>query len=243
MNLNIKGEYYIKVPIVSMFLNEMMVIDGTNIITTLGESFFLRRCIDDTLNPMEYIVIGNDTTMPLKTDLKLGNETKRAPTVKTVDTESGTLTLTANFTKSDIVGITEIGVCNIGASTNEEILISHDTFYETVLTEDFLGGVINTIQVDYIFNFSTSQLKSGWSKASGYDNVYYVYEPNNVVSIMDNTGGYGLRNLNSISAVENTKGSFFYDSLKTSNIYIHLYHNDGEVSPNPNSHEIIVQNK
>lgn len=242
MNLNIKGEYYFKIPIISMFLNEMVVIKGTNLITTLGESFFLRRCIDDTLNPMEYIVIGNDTTIPLKTDLKLGNETKRANTTKSVDTANGTLTLTANFTKSDIVGITEIGVCNISTNTNEEILISHDTFQETVLSDDFLGSVVNTIQVDYIFKFSTSQIKSGWSKASGYTNVYYVYEPNSIISIMDNTGGYGLRNLNSISAVESSKGSFFYDSLKTNNIYIHLYHNDNEVSPNPNTREIIVQN-
>ena len=236
MNLNIHGEYCFKIPITTMFLNTSIEIKGTNLITSLGESFFLQRCIDDTLNPIEYIVIGNGVNAPTKKDQSLGNETRRENTVKEVDTDNKRLILTSSFTTNDLIGITEIGVMNTSSDDREEILISHDTFYEDTLSEDFLSGVVGQVQVQYIFQFSTSQIKSGWQKVDGTNNVYYAYEPNKVKSVMDNTNSYGLSKVNNVESVERTVNSYYYDANVTNNIYIHLNHNVGETAPDPNDY-------
>lgn len=246
--MSVKGEYYFKIPIMSMFLNTHLIIKGSNLITTLGESFFLRRCIDNDLNPIEYIVVGNGVNIPTKKDLTLGNETRRETVVKNVDLINKRLVLTCRIPVQELIGITEIGVVNTTSDAKEEILISHDVFKETVLSEDFLYGVIGEVQVDYVFQFTTSQIKSGWEKAVKsnnvfYDNVYYVYEPNEIMFVIDNTNGNGIRKVSSVQSVENTKDSYFHDVTSTNNIYIHLTHRDDELSPNPNSHEIVIQNK
>ena len=62
-----------------------------NIITLLGESFFLNRMLNNKLNPIEYIVFGNSRNTPERDDMGLGNETVRKKAVKKADIESQSL--------------------------------------------------------------------------------------------------------------------------------------------------------
>lgn len=247
MSFNIIGEYAFKIPIVTMFLNEMIVIKNTNLITFFGESFFLSRCVTDEFNPIQYICIGNGINAPQKMDIKLGNETKRNTCATEVNPDTNRLILTSSFSTKELVGASEIGVLTTKLD-GTEILISHDVFNEVTLSENFLYGVIGQITVEYSFHFTTSQVKTGWKKYGNDKNVYWVYEPNDIVSIFDNTTNYGLKRVNTKEEVQLTKNSYFHDISKTHNIYIHLHHSDGTTAspiyaPNPNNHEIIVRNK
>lgn len=241
MTLNIKGIYSFRIPITTMFLNTEIVIKGTNLITFLGESFFLERCVNDSMKPIEYIAIGNGVKPPMKKDETLGNETKRETVGTYVDMNTKQLILTSRFQVENLIGITEIGV--IASEIDKgEFLVSHDTFYETILNEEFLYGVVGSVQVQYIFQFSTSQIKTGWKKATGYNNTYYAYEPNMIKSVMDNTKHYGLSKAENIRDVDASRNSYYHDVTDTHNLYVHLYHESGDVAPNPNDYEIIIEN-
>lgn len=247
MTFNIIGEYCFKIPITTMFLNDNICIKHKNLITLLGESFFMNRCINDLFNPIKYICIGNGLSSPQKLDKKLGNETKRNDCVQDVDCTNKRLVLTTSFESEEILGASEIGVITTNFE-GDEILISHDVFNDTILKEDFLYGVTGSISLEYSFYFNTSQLKTGWTAYKNDKNVYWVFEPNDVKKVYDNTTNYGLRKMNSIVEVQDTKNSYFHDSVKTNNLYIHLYHKDKEnntaiYAPNPNNHDILVENK
>lgn len=246
MTFDIIGEYCFKIPVINMFINEVMVVKHKNLITNLGESFFMNRCLNDKFNPIQKICIGNGINAPTKTDSKLGNETKRNTCVQIVNNDEKRIILTTKFIGEDLIGVSEIGVMTTNLD-GDEILISHDVFNDIVLKEDFLYGVTGEIELEYSFYFSTSQIKTGWENYKDDDNVYWVYEPNDVISVYDSTTSYGLRKVNSIIAVRDIKNSYYHDIVKTNNLYIHLYHeNNGSTiinAPNPNKHEIIIQNK
>lgn len=246
MNFNILGEYCFKIPLTTMFINEIIVVKHENLITTMGESFFLNRCLNDNFNPIQYICIGNGINTPSKKDVKLGNETKRNTCTQIVDSDTTQIKLSTSFTGEELIGASEIGVLTTKLD-GTEILISHDVFNDTILKEEFMYGLTGNISLDYYFHFSTSQLKTGWTQYGADRNVYWVFEPNDVISIYDNTTSYGLRKVNSVTSVQDIKNSYYHDTVHTNNLYIHLYHGSeiGSVSyaPNPNTHEIIVQNK
>ena len=246
MTFNIIGEYCFKIPITTMFINEVIEVKHRNLITMLGEFFFLRRCIDDLYNPIQYICIGNGVSSPQKGDTKLGNETKRDTCIKDVDTDNKRLQLITSFESEDLIGASEIGVLTTNLS-GEEILISHDVFNDVILNENFFNGVKGLITVEYSFYFSTSQIKTGWSQYAKDKNVYWVYEPNEVVKVYDSTTNYGLRRVSSITEVKDYVNSYYYDSTKTNNLYVHLYHKSDPdkvvYAPNPNNHNILVENR
>ncbi|WP_042693414.1 hypothetical protein [Methanobrevibacter oralis] len=64
--INIKGTYNISFKFQNMFLNEEFIVSGENIITLLGESFFLNRAINEYFSPIQYIVIGDGINKPKK---------------------------------------------------------------------------------------------------------------------------------------------------------------------------------
>ena len=107
-----KGNYKIHIPIQGMFLNKTITLHNQNIITILGESFFLNRAIGNELSPIQYICLGNSANIPRKKDINLGNETIRKKCVKTVDSDKKTIKLSASFQDKEIQGTKEIGIHN-----------------------------------------------------------------------------------------------------------------------------------
>ena len=242
MSFNIKGIYYFKIPIVNMFNNTYIYLKGENLITLLGQSFFLNRCINEEYNTIKYICIGNGTSIPQKTDSKLSNETNRCTVTTNVSDDYRKLILSTKFKTEDIKGVSEIGVLATNKD-NVEVLISHDIFTETPLNDSLFADTIGDVEIEYVFYFSTSNLRSGWKQHTTYTNVYWVYEPNTVLSVFDNTTNNGLRSVSDLPSLDNTRNAYWYDATKTQNLYIHLYHETNQDSPNPNTHEVLIQNK
>ena len=55
--INVNGEYYFKVHLQSMFLNEILEIKRTNLITFRGEAFFMNRWLNEEFEPIKYICL------------------------------------------------------------------------------------------------------------------------------------------------------------------------------------------
>ena len=73
--INVNGEYYFKVHLQSMFLNEILEIKRTNLITFRGEAFFMNRWLNEEFEPIKYICLGKGTANPRKSDEKLSMQT------------------------------------------------------------------------------------------------------------------------------------------------------------------------
>lgn len=220
--INIKGTYNISFKFQNMFLNEEFIVSGENIITLLGESFFLNRAINEYFSPIQYIVIGDGVNKPKKTDFTLGHETSRKKCITKVDLQKKQILLICSFNVSEMIGTTEIG------TSNGDILISHDVYDK--IDESFLNPSVGDIRVEYGFQLSTGSLKGDWSESE--NNIYYSYEPNEVIGVIED-GKSGYKNVNSLNELVN--GSYYYD-LTTKNLYIKTTN-----ALSPNYHEIIVQ--
>ena len=224
--MNIQGEYIIRIPVITMFLNTELKIARKNLITRFGESFFMNRCINDYFNPIECICLGNSQSLPRKSDSSLGNETSRQKCNCVGDLENNQIHLSARFKARDVLGTCEIGVMN------DVILISHDSYPK--LSEDDLVGLVGDVVIDYFFKFNTGVNKSGWQKAIDGDYIYYVPEENLVTGVVeDNVHGY--RHVNSIDSLNHYSGAYYYEE-SSKNLYIRTTDNQ-----NPNFKEIIVQ--
>ena len=222
--LNVKGKYVICIPFQTMFLNEKLCIRGENLITLQGESFFMNRWINNEFEPIKYIVLGKATSRPLKTDTKLGQESVRKECSGKADINTGKLNLTTTVSASEILNTTEIGVAN------DEVLISHD-IYEKI-SPTLLGDITSSITITYSFILVTGGLRSDW-KPSG--NSYYVYEPNNVVGVMELVSGSGYKQV--ATREELIPGSYYYD-INTRNVFVRTLRD-----VHPNNVQIVVQTK
>ena len=76
--LHIKGHY-------RFMQNGKMLFENDNILTTLGESFFLNRAINNQFEPIQYIVLGTGSIRPKKSDVSLGNMTVKKRVATSVD--------------------------------------------------------------------------------------------------------------------------------------------------------------
>lgn len=228
--MNIKGSYKFKIPLKD---GTIRTITGENLITFQGESFFLNRWINDEFNSIQYIVLGNSTNRPQKMDTKLGNETIRHNCVKTAYPEDKKIVLTSKFLASELLGTTEIGVCN------DIVLISHDVYEKIKSTH--IEGNIGEIEVEYTFQLTTSGIRDGWTQKSGDDyinyNIYYVDEPNEVISVYEENNSYGYARVYQLDSLKTKTGAFYYD-LTLKKLYIR---NSGD--RNPNNDVILVQYK
>ena len=228
-DLNIKGVYTFHIHFTNMFMNEVLHITNTNLITLKGKSFFLHRLIDNEFEPIKYIVLGKGTARPLETDEELGIETCRKICNTKVYPRNNLLEITCSFTASEIIDTCEIGVAN------DKFLISHD-LYET-LSLDVIGDASSTIYLTYNFYISPGSIRNHWIRSTIYgDNIYYIYEPNNVVGVLEYNTGSGYVRKNNINDLQVEKGTYYYDR-KSKNLYIRT--SDDE---NPNSNEMIIQN-
>lgn len=204
MILDIKGHYRFK-------QDNKIILEGNNLITFYGEIFLLNRCINNNFNPLEYIVLGNARNTPLKTDIKLGNETVRQSCSKEADINTNSIILRNSFTAEDMIGITEIGVAT------DKFLVSHDVFEK--IDNTIITNLLGTVEVEYIFTFNTSTVKSNWTPSTQYKNVYYTYEPSYVNNVIqDNIHGY--TRMDTVERLEEYGASYYYDT-NTRNLYIH----------------------
>ena len=208
-------------------------ITNTNLITEFGESFFLNRWINDVFDPIEYILVGNGTNQPQKSDLGLGNQTSKKTCICEADLQSKRLILTANFKADDMLGTTEIGVAN------NKLLIIHDRYEK--LTNTHLEGAVGDIKIEYIFQLSTGAIKRGWTQSTEGNNIFYAPEKNEVVGVFENNTGSGYRRLYSLTDLRNVKGGFYYDTT-SKNIYIKPT-KDADKIVDIDNEEIVVQVK
>lgn len=228
--MKIKGKYTITVPVCTMFLNKTIRIYGENLITLLGESFFMNRWINDELAPLQYIVLGKGTRRPQKNDLELSYETCRKIASPKVDLQNKELIMSASFSAEEIIDTTEIG------THTGEILVSHDLF-KAINENLILGDKTSTINIDYSFSLSTGSQRSGWTVSSEDNRIYYVYEPTTVLSVIEQNTGSGYTQKNNIQELKEASATYYHDS-KTKNLYIRT-----SKDSNPNLEEIIVENK
>lgn len=218
--------------------NNKVVCENHNIITLMGESFFLHRAIDSEFNPMKYIVLGDSSILANKNDLNLGNETVRKLCSRKVDLDKKQIVLNCNCTVREIENTSEIGVAN------DKILISHD-IYE--LDENLLDPALGDVEISYIFQLSTLTDRRGWKYASSLDtiennetvhkNIYYIYEDNNVVNVLEKNSKSGYHCMGSKEALQDNIGAYYYD-IETRTLYIRT---TGDDDPNLSKYEILIQ--
>ena len=209
MNIDVTGFYKIIIPIQTMFLNTSFELKHYNLVTFFGESFFMNRCINDEFKPIQYIALGNTSNVPQKEDVKLGNETSRRKCVCLADLVNKQIQLTASFKAQEVIGTSEIGVFS------EQILISHDRFSKI---DDSFIGVAGDVKIEYIFQFSTGGLRGDWKFATK-NYVFYVYEPNEVVGVLEKNSNSWYSQVNDLNDLDGLRGAYYVDST-SNNLYI-----------------------
>ena len=233
MNYDVTGYYRIKIPVQTMFLNKTVEINGHNLITQFGESFFMNRCINNEFGAIEYLALGNGSLSPRRDDQTLRKETSRHRVKGIADLNEKQIILSADFEAKEVIGTSEIGVFN------NKLLISHD-IYEMV--DDGFIGISGQVHIEYIYQFTTGSLKGGWNEST-IPNVFYSIEPNTVIGVYERNSNSWYTSVDSLEDLEGNKGAYFYDTL-TKNLYIRPKR-EGTVSLSDliNEIEIIVQVK
>lgn len=220
--MKIHGSYVFK-------QKDKILLTGNNIITLLGESFFMNRAVNQHFDPIQYIVLGSSNSRPKKSDVNLGNLTVKKQVESSVDLTNKKIILKATFEAGEVLGTCEIGVAN------DDILISHDIYEK--MTSTFLEDSIGTVDVEYTFELTTGSIRKDFNKVVDKDYTYWIAEPSLVVGVTEKDTNCGLRSVSSIDEVESVIGSYYY-SLSTKNLYIHTTRNS-----NPNLENIIIETK
>ena len=223
--IQIKGKYSFTTYLQGMFLNEEITVNGENLITLLGESFFMNRWINDNFNPIKYILLGKGSNLPRRDDSKLGYETVRKTCNGSVNIKDKELWLTCTFTVSEFKNVTEIGV------SNGDILISHDVFDAVDLSL-----LVSDVHLNYIFSMHTGNIRTGWKQSTEDSNIYYIYEPNKVTGVREDYTDSGYVQRYDFEDLKTNKGSYYYD-----NEIKQLYIRRTRDNININDDKIIVQ--
>lgn len=223
-NYQIKGAYQFEIPVQGMFLDRKLIIKGKNLITFLGESFFLTRAFDNEFPPIKYIVLGRSNITPDKQDLDLGNETLRLVPKKKVDLQSKKLMLEANIEAKSIEGICEIG------AHNGEVLISHDVF--PIIDTNVLNLASN-VNMRYTFTLSTGYKSDEWESSTKKQYVYYTTVKDFVTSVSEQDTNSGYRKVESLDKM--MEATYYYQNASKT-LYIQCSNND-----NPSNHQIIIK--
>lgn len=220
--MKLRGSYVFK-------QNGKILLEGNNLITLLGESFFMNRAVNQHFEPIKYILLGSSNARPKKTDVSLGNLTVKKQVTSSVDLTNKKIILEATFEAGEVLGTCEIGVAN------DDILISHDIYEK--MTSTFLEDSIGEVDVTYTFELTTGSIRKDFNKVANKDYTYWIAEPSMVVGVTEKDTNSGLRVVSSIADVESNVGSYYY-SIQTKNLYIHTTRNS-----NPNLENIIIETK
>ena len=198
--MKIQGHYTIQ--------HKNKVYHSKNLITLLGESFFLNRAINTQLKPIHYIVLGNSSIKANKTDTNLGNETIRKQCIKTVDLTKKQILLNADFTVSEVENTSEIGV------HTGDILITHDIYD---LPSGFLDDSMDKVKITYIIQLNSLSKRTDFKYYSSADtvsdtyNIYYTTEPNTVIGVTEENTHSGYHSVDSINTLKTKTGAYYYD--------------------------------
>lgn len=220
--MKIKGSYIFK-------QKDKIILEGNNLITLLGESFFMNRAVNQHFEPIKYIMLGSSNARPKKSDVNLGNLTVKKQVASSVDLNNKRIILEATFEAGEVLGTCEIGVAN------DDVLISHDIYEK--MTSSFLEDSIGEVDVTYTFEIATGSIRKDFNKVADKNYTYWIAEPALVVGVTEKDTNSGLRVVSSIEDVESTVGSYYY-SIQTKNLYIHTTRNS-----NPNLENIIIETK
>ena len=101
--MKLRGSYVFK-------QNNKVILKGNNLITLLGESFFMNRAVNQHFEPIKYILLGSSNARPKKTDVSLGNLTVKKQVTSSVDLTNKKIILEATFEAGEVLGTCEIGV-------------------------------------------------------------------------------------------------------------------------------------
>lgn len=209
--------------------NGKTILEGENLITLMGESFFMNRCINNHFSPIEYIMLGSSSVRPKKSDISLGNLTVKKRVENLADLNTKQIVMEASFEAKEVINTCEIGV------GNDDVLISHDVFEK--ITSSFLEDSIGAVDVVYTFELTTGSIRKDFNKVANKDYTYWIAEPSMVVGVTEKDTECGCKRVSSIDSVESTPGSYYY-SLETKNLYVHTSRNS-----NPNLENIIIETK
>ena len=220
--MKIKGSYIFK-------QKDKIILEGNNLITLLGESFFMNRAVNQHFEPIKYLMLGSSNARPKKSDVSLGNLTVKKQVASSVDLNNKRIILEATFEAGEVLGTCEIGVAN------DDVLISHDIYEK--MTSSFLEDSIGEVDVTYTFEITTGSIRKDFNKVADKNYTYWIAEPALVVGVTEKDTNSGLRVVSSIEDVESTVGSYYY-SIQTKNLYIHTTRNS-----NPNLENIIIETK
>ena len=205
---------------------------GENLITLLGESFFLNRAINSQLNPIQYIVLGNSSIKAKKTDTNLGNETVRKQCTRTVDLDKKQIILSCDCTATEVENTSEIGV------HTGEILVSHD-IYE--LEAGFIDESMDNVRITYIIQLNSLSKRTDFKYYTSADtqstqyNIYYTTEPNTVIGVNEDNTHSGYHNVDSIDTLKTSNGAYYYD-YNNQTLFIRT-----TGANNPNKYDISIQ--
>lgn len=227
--MNIKGSYVIK-------QGEKILVKRNNLITSMGETFFMNRFINSEFQPLQYIVLGTSPFRAKKSDLGLGNETFRKKAVIEVDWNKKQILMYCSCSLSEIANTCEIG------TSNGDILISHD-IYQKITSED-LGNNIDSVEITYIFDFSTSSIRKSWLYYSQGDtgntqnHIYYIVEESNVIRVHEDNSldemQTGYHAVHDVEALKTRRGAYYYDPF-SKNLFIRTLNDE-----NPNNLNIAI---
>lgn len=220
--MKIHGRYVFK-------QQDKIILEGNNLITLFGESFFMNRAVNQHFEPIKYIMLGSSNARPKKSDISLGNLTVKKQVTSSVDLSNKKIILEATFEAGEVLGTCEIGVAN------DDVLISHDIYEK--MSSSFLEDSIGEVDVTYSFELTTGSIRKDFNKVADKDYTYWIAEPSLVVGVTEKDTNCGLRSVSSIDEVESVIGSYYY-SLSTKNLYIHTTRNS-----NPNLENIIIETK
>ena len=221
MNLEVHGEYTFKDE------NGKILLHKSNLITNIGEEYFLERWITNTSDILNVVSVGKGSNPPNKNDTDLQLTFARTTPNKSIDYVNNQIILEASFKASSINKTTEIGVFTNGKTPR---LLSRDVHEPISIPAD------SNITIEYTFTIGNSMIKTEWAKyKTEYANVYTTTEPNEVLGVEEKDTGSGYVKVHGLDNVNLNDASYYWSSTNKA-LYIHTSDND-----TPNNHTINVK--
>ena len=165
---NIIGIYSYKITIPTMFNTYEAHIKNHNLITYIGEDYFIERWINNKYGVINRILLGKNGIKPSK-NKKTITDAEEITNITTSNRRTSLL-ISAEVNGNQVNEVNEIGVM-----TSDERLISHDVHTPITVPETSI------INIDYQYILTNGAYENGWIKYSPTQNIYYI-EPLQEVS-------------------------------------------------------------
>lgn len=223
----ITGYIVFRISYQNMFTNVVIETEPyKNIVVNSGRTLILNRLVNATYDAISYIGVGTGTADPALNQTALGNERSRKSATVTVTSSSPNFNIkfSANYTSSEINGVTEIGLFNAATSGT---MVTRTTFSAISIPD-------GTMTINYYLSLNTGKQETTWTKTAGKTYTYQSYQPVTVNGVIELNTGNGYVKKTNVNDVEATPASYYYDSgakllyIRTSN------------SLDPSNHTILV---